>query len=283
MRFLEIKIWLIKNKLTQTDLRIREKIMRETRNDEREVTNDFNDEGFTHSYSINMKNGKKIFESTFSHEATGANWNKCVTKCKEELAKEVRSEVIDVVSKNGGHLASNLGVVELTIALHSVFDLPKDNAPANTDNNPTVPEEYQFNLGEGLTISDDMRTRFTQVAKEAKLTQGQTDALMQMHSEMMLELINAGDKQAEEWAEECSKQGMLTPEKLGYANEALKVFGGDEVKNVLIQTGAANHPAVMRMLQTIGELIHEDTNKEGASKPPNNNDLSTILFPNSKY
>lgn len=39
--------------------------------------------------AVNMKNGKKIFESTFTHEATGANWNKCVTKCKEELAKEI--------------------------------------------------------------------------------------------------------------------------------------------------------------------------------------------------
>ena len=184
---------------------------------------------------------------------------------------------------NGGAPDNSNAGTEGGEAKPNIFDLPKDNAPENTDNNPTVPEEYQFNLGEGLTISDDMRTRFTQVAKEAKLTQGQTDALMQMHSEMMLELINAGDKQAEEWAEECSKQGMLTPEKLGYANEALKVFGGDEVKNVLIQTGAANHPAIMRMLQTIGELIHEDSNKEGASKPPNNNDLSTILFPNSKY
>ena len=33
---------------------------------------------------------------------------------------------ITTVSKNGGHLASNLGVVELTIALHKVFDSPKD-------------------------------------------------------------------------------------------------------------------------------------------------------------
>ena len=45
---------------------------------------------------------------------------------KKELAKEIRSYIIDVVSKNGGHLASNLGVVELTIALHSIFDTPKD-------------------------------------------------------------------------------------------------------------------------------------------------------------
>ena len=48
---------------------------------------------------------------------------------KEEkiiLAEEIREEIKNVVSKNGGHLASNLGVVELTIALHSVFDMPKD-------------------------------------------------------------------------------------------------------------------------------------------------------------
>ena len=42
------------------------------------------------------------------------------------LAEEVRALILDVVSKNGGHLAANLGVVELTIALHYVFDAPKD-------------------------------------------------------------------------------------------------------------------------------------------------------------
>ena len=47
-------------------------------------------------------------------------------KAKEELAGEIREKLLDVVSKTGGHLASNLGVVELTIALHSVFDMPKD-------------------------------------------------------------------------------------------------------------------------------------------------------------
>jgi 1-deoxy-D-xylulose-5-phosphate synthase len=42
------------------------------------------------------------------------------------LAEEIRSYIIEVVSKNGGHLAPNLGVVELTLALHYVFDSPKD-------------------------------------------------------------------------------------------------------------------------------------------------------------
>lgn len=42
------------------------------------------------------------------------------------LCDEIRSEIIDVVSKNGGHLASSLGTVELTVALHRVFSSPKD-------------------------------------------------------------------------------------------------------------------------------------------------------------
>ena len=42
------------------------------------------------------------------------------------LAGEIRQELISTVSRNGGHLASNLGIVELTIALHRVFQTPRD-------------------------------------------------------------------------------------------------------------------------------------------------------------
>ncbi len=44
----------------------------------------------------------------------------------EQLAKEIRESLIRDVSKTGGHLSSNLGIVELTLAMYSVFDLPKD-------------------------------------------------------------------------------------------------------------------------------------------------------------
>ena len=44
----------------------------------------------------------------------------------ERLCHEIREKIISTVSKNGGHLSSNLGVVELTVALHYVFDLPRD-------------------------------------------------------------------------------------------------------------------------------------------------------------
>ena len=42
------------------------------------------------------------------------------------LAEEVRGYMLDVISVNGGHLASSLGVVELTLALHHVFNTPED-------------------------------------------------------------------------------------------------------------------------------------------------------------
>ncbi|KKK56176.1 hypothetical protein LCGC14_3067150, partial [marine sediment metagenome] len=44
----------------------------------------------------------------------------------QRLAEEMRQRIIEVVSRQGGHLASNLGVAELTIALHYVFDFSRD-------------------------------------------------------------------------------------------------------------------------------------------------------------
>ena len=44
-----------------------------------------------------------------------------------ELCAEIREKLIEVVSENGGHLSPNLGVVELTVALHKCFDFPKDS------------------------------------------------------------------------------------------------------------------------------------------------------------
>src|SRR5579862_3114483 len=45
----------------------------------------------------------------------------------DQLAGEIREELITVLSKTGGHLGPNLGVVELTLAMHYVFDTPADN------------------------------------------------------------------------------------------------------------------------------------------------------------
>ena len=44
----------------------------------------------------------------------------------DELCAEIRKKLIETVSSNGGHLASNLGTVELTVALHKTFNAPDD-------------------------------------------------------------------------------------------------------------------------------------------------------------
>lgn len=63
-------------------------------------------------------NVKDIKNPTF---LKGLSTTECI-----QLAEDIRSFLIDNISKTGGHLSSNLGIVELTIALHKVFDSPKD-------------------------------------------------------------------------------------------------------------------------------------------------------------
>src|ERR671931_76949 len=51
-----------------------------------------------------------------------------------QLCQEIREQIISVVSNVGGHLASNLGVVELTVALHYLLDTPQDKIVWDTSN-----------------------------------------------------------------------------------------------------------------------------------------------------
>lgn len=146
-----------------------------------------------------------------------------------------------------------------------------------------VPEEYEFNLGEGLEISDDLKARFTEVAKGANLTQSQADALIKMHSDVVLDMMHQAEEQANNWASECEKQGLLTKENIAFAKSALTTFGGDEAKKVLVSTGAANHPAIQKMLQNIGSLLAEDKVPDGQEPPKQQKNDADILFANSKY
>lgn len=159
----------------------------------------------------------------------------------------------------------------------NIFEAGEDTAAEQ------VPEEYEFNLGEGLEISDDLKARFTEVAKGAKLTQSQTDALMKMHSDVVLDMMHKAEEQANQWAAECQKQGLLTKENIAFAKNALTTFGGDEALQVLVSTGAANHPAVQKMLQNIGSLLAEDKVPDGQEPPKQQKNDADILFANSKY
>lgn len=174
----------------------------------------------------------------------------------------------------------------------SIFDNPDGGNPAGDGSgNPTdaggageVPENYEFNLGEGLTITDEQKTAFTAIAKDAKLTQAQADSLLKMHSEIINGYMHAAEEAVEKNIAECQKLGLTSQENLGFARTAVNTFGGSEAMQVLIDTGAINHPAVCKLFVTIGQLISEDkpadTHAGGGKGTPRAED---ILFPNSKY
>lgn len=176
----------------------------------------------------------------------------------------------------------------------SIFDNPdgSGNPPGDGNGNPAgdgggageVPENYEFNLGEGLTITDEQKTAFTAIAKDAKLSQAQADSLLKMHSEIINGYMHAAEDAVEKNIAECEKLGLTSQENLGFARTAVNTFGGSEAMQVLIDTGAINHPAVCKLFVTIGQLISEDkpadTHVGGGKGTPRAED---ILFPNSKY
>ena len=65
-------------------------------------------------------------KSTLDKVASPADLRALPDEALTRLADELRSEVIEAVSQTGGHLGSSLGVVEITVALHAVFDTPRD-------------------------------------------------------------------------------------------------------------------------------------------------------------
>lgn len=175
----------------------------------------------------------------------------------------------------------------------SIFDNSDGgNPPGDGSGNPAgdgggageVPENYEFNLGEGLTITDEQKTAFTAIAKDAKLSQAQADSLLKMHSEIINGYMHAAEDAVEKNIAECEKLGLTSQENLGFARTAVNTFGGSEAMQVLIDTGAINHPAVCKLFVTIGQLISEDkpadTHVGGGKGTPRAED---ILFPNSKY
>lgn len=72
----------------------------------------------------------------------------------DELSAEIREFLVQSVSRTGGHLGPNLGVVELTIALHRVFDSPKDSFVFDTGH-----QAYVHKLLTGRQDFSDLRTR----------------------------------------------------------------------------------------------------------------------------
>ncbi len=98
-------------------------------------------------------------------------------KEKKELSVEIRNKILDVVSKNGGHLASNLGVIDLTIALYSTLNMPKDKVVWDVGH-----QTYPHKLLTGRKDKFDTLRKYHGISGFPKISESEYDAFDVGHS-----------------------------------------------------------------------------------------------------
>ena len=96
---------------------------------------------------------------------------------KKQLSEEIRELILGVVSRNGGHLASNLGIVELTIALHSVFNTPEDKIIWDVGH-----QCYVHKILTGRKDKFDTIRKFGGIAGFPKISESEYDSFNTGHS-----------------------------------------------------------------------------------------------------
>ena len=150
---------------------------------------------------------------------------------KEELASEIRKYIIDVTSKNGGHLASNLGVVELTIALESVFDVSKDSIVWDVGH-----QTYTHKILNGR--KDELKTlrKYKGISGFPKTEESKTDTFNTGHSSTSISaalgIATARDlKHKDNHVIAVIGDGALTG---GMAMEALNHLGSTKTRMIVI-------------------------------------------------
>lgn len=115
----------------------------------------------------------KLLDTINSHE----DLKKLNTDELAALCGEIREFLIDSVSKTGGHLASNLGVVELTVALHTVFEVPKDKIIFDVGH-----QSYVHKILTGRRKGFDTLRQFGGMSGFPKSTESDADAFNTGHS-----------------------------------------------------------------------------------------------------
>jgi len=147
------------------------------------------------------------------------------------LAKEIRRRIVEVVSTSGGHLASSLGAVELTIALHYVFDTPKDKIIWDVGH-----QTYAHKILTGRGDRFHTLRQHGGISGFARMSESPYDAFSTGHSSTSIS-AGLGVASAKQLKKERSKviavigDGSLTA---GLAYEALNQAGDDHKKKDLI-------------------------------------------------
>jgi 1-deoxy-D-xylulose-5-phosphate synthase len=173
----------------------------------------------------------------------------------EALAAEVRRFLVAAVARNGGHLGSNLGVVELTLALHRVFDSPRDRIVWDTGHQAYVHKLVTGRAGQfdGLRQAGGLSGYPNRAESEHDLVENSHASTALSYAYGLAEANRLGHGTGKVVA--VVGDGALTG---GLAYEALNNIGatGSPVLVVLNDNGRSYAPTVSA-LSTAGRLDHE--------------------------
>lgn len=171
-------------------------------------------------------------------------------KEKKILADDIRKYLLEVVSKNGGHLASNLGIVELTIALESIFDVSKDKIVWDVGH-----QCYVHKILNGRKEEFKNIRCFKGISGFPKTSESTTDAFNTGHSSTSLSaamgLAKARDlKGTKNYVIAVIGDGALTG---GMAMEALNHIGSTKTNVIIILND--NEMSISKNIGGINELL----------------------------
>lgn len=191
-------------------------------------------------------------------------------KEKIELASEIREYLIETISKTGGHLASNLGIVELTIALESVFDLPKDKIIWDVGH-----QSYVHKIINGRREKLKKIRQFGHISGFPKTKESETDCFNTGHSSTSISaalgMAIARDIKKEKYnIVAVIGDGALTG---GMALEALNHVGSIKKKMIIILND--NEMSISKNISGMNELLTNLRLKKRYRK--SNNKLKSII------
>ena len=177
------------------------------------------------------------------------------------LADDIRKYILDIVSKNGGHLASNLGVVELTIALESVFDPNKDKIIWDVGH-----QSYVHKIINGRKDSIKTLRKMNGIAGFPKTSESPTDCFNTGHSSTSISaalgIAKARDLKKEKYSVVAViGDGALTG---GMALEALNHAGTSKTNLIVILND--NEMSISKNIGGINEILTKLRSKKKYNK-----------------
>jgi len=177
----------------------------------------------------------------------------------KKVAAEIRKMIVDVVSQSGGHLASSLGAVDLTIALHYVFDAPADKIIWDVGH-----QAYAHKILTGRRRSFDTIRKLGGLSGFTRISESQYDAFTTGHSSTSIS-AGLGIATAKHLKNEKSKviavigDGSMTA---GLAFEALNQAGGAHEERDLIVILNDNEMSISRNVGALSSLLSRTFSKK---------------------